>query len=67
MLRNFLQRLHILPQLPDINPMEHLWVELERCVSRKLVSNKEELNTHIADESKNIPKEFTKTLNFKYA
>ena len=51
-------------QSPDINPMEHLWSELDRRVRtrKKLPSSKQELWEALEEEWDNIEPEFCQKL-----
>lgn len=56
---------HVLPhppQSPDLNPMEHLWEELDRRVKKRPVSTKAELKQALMEEWLGIGEETTKKL-----
>lgn len=56
---------HVLPhppQSPDLNPIEHLWEELDRRVKRRPISNKSELKQALIEEWQKIGEETTKKL-----
>lgn len=56
---------HILgtpPQSPDLNPIEHLWEELEKRVRTHNISSKAQLKQVLLDEWKKISAEITKKL-----
>lgn len=60
--KNFLQqkKIKILQwpsQSPDLNPIEHLWEELDRHVRRQNYSNKKEFFIALSREWSNIPKD----------
>lgn len=50
------------PQSPDINPIEHLWAEVERQLRNRTIRNIVELRTAIRDIWENIEEEKTRTL-----
>lgn len=50
------------PQSPDLNPIEHLWSELERRITKRNPKNKEELKDILKDAWDNIDPEVTKKL-----
>lgn len=50
------------PQSPDLNPIEHLWDELERRLRKHHITNKNQLKTLISTEWANIGGEITKKL-----
>ncbi|KAJ4432198.1 hypothetical protein ANN_20814 [Periplaneta americana] len=54
--------LHPPPQSPDLNPIEHLWKELDRRVGSRPISSKEELKARLQEEWVKIPIEITKKL-----
>jgi hypothetical protein len=47
------------PQLPDINPIEHLWDHLERKIRNHHISSKEDLKIALLEEWNNIPTSVT--------
>lgn len=42
------------PQSPDLNPIEHLWEELDRRVKKRAISTKTELKVALVEEWRNI-------------
>ncbi|GBN36638.1 Transposable element Tcb1 transposase [Araneus ventricosus] len=50
------------PQSPDLNPIEHIWRELEVRVRKHDIKTKSELKTVMMEEWMNIDAEFTKKL-----
>ncbi|GBP05161.1 Transposable element Tc1 transposase [Eumeta japonica] len=56
---------HVLPhppQSPDLNPIEHLWEELDRRVKKRAISTKSELQKALKEEWSNIGENVTKNL-----
>ncbi|OXA56016.1 Transposable element Tc1 transposase [Folsomia candida] len=49
-------------QSPDLNPIEHLWAELERKIANRNPSNKEDLKRILAEAWEDIDPDFTKKL-----
>jgi transposase len=47
------------PQSPDINPIEHLWDQLERKILSHHISSKEDLKIALLEEWNNIPTSVT--------
>lgn len=64
LLYNVPKQLHSPPQSPDLNPIEHLWDELERRIRKKRYSNKQELKDALEREWNRITAETTKILWF---
>lgn len=62
LLYNTPKQLHSPPQSPDLNPIEHLWDELERRVRKLSCSTKEELKSALLQAWRNIPSEVLKNL-----
>ncbi|GFS30612.1 transposable element Tc1 transposase [Nephila pilipes] len=54
--------LKLLPQPPDLNPIEHIWRNLEVRVRTHDVKTKCELKTVITEEYRNVSAEITKQL-----
>lgn len=50
------------PQSPDINPIEHLWVEIGRQLSKYNINSKEVLKTKIFEVWNNIKEDITENL-----
>lgn len=50
------------PQSPDLNPIEHLWEELDRRVKKRSISTKAELKVALMEEWQNIGAETTQKL-----
>lgn len=50
------------PQSPDLNPIEHLWEELDRRVKKRAISTKAELKVALMEEWQNIGAETTQKL-----
>ena len=51
---------HVLPhppQSPDLNPIEHLWEELDRRVKKRAINTKAELKNELLEEWHNISSE----------
>jgi hypothetical protein len=42
--------LETLPQLPNVNPIEHIWQELKRCLQKCKISNKNDLKNALLEE-----------------
>ncbi|GBM43552.1 hypothetical protein AVEN_252156-1 [Araneus ventricosus] len=59
-LYNCPQNLKTPPQLPDLNPIEHIWGELEVRVRKRDIKTKSELKTVMMEEWMNIDAEITK-------
>ncbi|KAJ4427325.1 hypothetical protein ANN_24945 [Periplaneta americana] len=55
--------LHPPAQSPDLNPIEHLWEELDRRVRSRPISSKEELKARLQEEWKKIPINITKKIS----
>lgn len=56
---------HVLPHplhSPDLNPIEHLWEELDRRVKKRAISNKPELKSALLEEWQKLGEETTKKL-----
>lgn len=56
---------HILPtppQSPDLNPIEHLWDELERRVRQHIITSKTQLKSVLLEEWQNISTDLTQKL-----
>ena len=56
---------HILPHpppSPDLNPIEHLWDELEQRVRKRKIRSKPQLKIALMEEWRNIGEETTKKL-----
>lgn len=49
-------------QSPDLNPIEHLWEELERRIRKHSISNKTQLKAALVEEWNNISSNITKKL-----
>ncbi|CAK9832042.1 Transposable element Tc1 transposase [Anthophora retusa] len=57
--------LHILPsppQSPDLNPIEHLWEELDRRLRTSIITSKDTLKQNIMDAWNSITSDVTKKL-----
>lgn len=54
--------LEIPPQSPDINPIEHLWAEIGRQLSKYNINFKEVLKTKIFEVWNNIKEDITENL-----
>lgn len=52
------------PQSPDLNPIEHLWEELEKRIRKVNITSKAQLQRVISEEWKKIGEEVTKKLVF---
>lgn len=50
------------PQSPDLNPIEHVWAELDKRIRKHHITNKTELKKVLIEEWKSISPEFTKNL-----
>ena len=50
------------PQSPDMNPIEHVWNELEKRIRKHNITSKSELKKVLLQEWSNIVPEFTKKL-----
>ncbi len=50
------------PYSPDLNPIEHLWSEIERKIRNYYIKNKEDLKKAITDVWSNIEPEITRKL-----
>ncbi|GBM31444.1 Transposable element Tcb1 transposase [Araneus ventricosus] len=61
-LYNCPQNLKTPPQSPDLNPIEHIWRELEVRVRKHDIKTKNELKTVMREEWINIDAEITKKL-----
>lgn len=59
---NVAKQLHSPPQSPDLNPIEHLWDELERRIRKYPISNKNMLKNRLNEEWGNIGADITKKL-----
>ncbi|GBO28127.1 hypothetical protein AVEN_18901-1 [Araneus ventricosus] len=59
-LYNCPQNLKTPPQSPDLNPIEHIWRELEVRVRKHDIKTKSELKTSMMEEWLNIDAEITK-------
>ncbi|GBM03979.1 Transposable element Tcb1 transposase [Araneus ventricosus] len=59
-LYNCPQNLKTPPQSPDLNPIEHIWKELEVRVRKHDIKTKRELKTVMVEEWMNIDAEITK-------
>lgn len=62
LLYNVPKQLHSPPQSPDLNPIEHLWEELERRIRKHSITNKQMLKTKLQEEWNLIGSETTKKL-----
>lgn len=60
--KNKIRCLEWVPQSPDLNPIEHLWQELERRVSNRKPASKTELKQILLSAWESIPSTFTKNL-----
>lgn len=47
---------------PDMNPIEHLWAELEKRIRKRRISNRNVLKIALAEEWLNITPEVTRNL-----
>ncbi|GBO31424.1 hypothetical protein AVEN_172157-1 [Araneus ventricosus] len=61
-LYNCPQNLKTPPQSPDLNPIEHIWRELELRVRKRDIKTKSELKTVMMEEWMSIDAEITKKL-----
>ncbi|GBM13219.1 hypothetical protein AVEN_214931-1 [Araneus ventricosus] len=61
-LYNCPQNLKTPPQSPDLNPMEHIWRELEVTVRKHDIKTESELKTVMMEDWMNIDAEITKIL-----
>lgn len=52
------------PQSPDLNPIEHLWADLERAIRKHGITSKDRLKTAIVKEWEKISAERTRKLVF---
>lgn len=59
---NVAKQLHAPPQSPDLNPIEHLWDELERRIRKYPITNKNDLKNRLNEEWGNIGAEITTKL-----
>lgn len=64
LLYNVPKQLHSPPQSPDLNPIEHLWDELERRIRKRVIRNKNDLKTALTEEWNKILPDVTKKLVF---
>lgn len=64
LLYNVPKQLHSPRQSPDLNPIEHLWDELERRIRKKTYRNKKELKHGLGHDWNQITAETTKKLVF---
>ncbi|CAK9818687.1 Transposable element Tc1 transposase [Anthophora plagiata] len=59
---NVAHTLPTLAQSPDLNPIEHLWAELEIRLRKHHITNKNQLKQLLLEEWNNIQPEFTSKL-----
>lgn len=64
LLYNVPKQLHSPPQSPDLNPIEHLWEELDRRIRKRNITNKDSLKTALLEEWRNIKEDTTRNLVF---
>lgn len=62
LLYNCPKLLHPPPQSPDLNPIEHLWDELERRIRKTTIKSKEMLKQQLKKEWNNINIEYLKKI-----
>ena len=56
------KQLHMPPQSPDLNPIEHLWAHLEKQVLQHQLSSKKQLKEVLRGEWQKIAPKFCKKL-----
>jgi hypothetical protein len=54
---NGIQCMDFPPYSPDLNPIEHIWVDLKKAIEIRNPNSLEELKTIIVEEWKKLPKE----------
>ena len=62
LLYNTRKQLNTPPQSPDLNPIEHIWSEVERRLRRRRYKNREELKTALVEIWGTIGEEVTSNL-----
>lgn len=62
LLYNVPKQLNSPPQSPDINPIEHLWAELKRRLSKRVLTGRDSLKRAIVEEWAQIPNNVTQKL-----
>lgn len=62
LLYNVPKQLHAPPQSPDLNPIEHLWDELERRIRKYPISGRNQLKQRLQQEWNNIGSDITQKL-----
>lgn len=62
LLYNVPHRLNTPPQSPDLNPIEHLWDDLEKRIRKHEIRNKQQLKAVLMDEWNKTSSEYTQKL-----